>query len=182
MAHCCPWWLAYTFDNRLRRLVQEPEKLLAPYLRPGMTALDVGCGMGFFSIAMARRVGPEGRVIAVDLQEPMLEVLARRAAKAGVGERLATRLALPDDLRVHEPVDFALAMWMVHEAPDAGRLLGQIAACLRPGARLLVAEPRLHVRRGSFERTLELGRLAGLELGARPRVGLSRAALFAKAG
>ena len=102
MAHVCPWWLAYGFDNRVRRLVQRPRALLDLYLSPGMTALDVGCGMGVFSIAMAQLVGPEGRVIAVDLQAPMLETLARRAGRAGVGGRIVTRLALPDDLRVHE--------------------------------------------------------------------------------
>ena len=50
----CPWWLAYTFDHRIRRLFHKPEQMFAPYLRKGMTALDIGCGMGFFSIGMAQ--------------------------------------------------------------------------------------------------------------------------------
>jgi 2-polyprenyl-3-methyl-5-hydroxy-6-metoxy-1,4-benzoquinol methylase len=47
--HICPWWLAYTFDNRFRHLFHNPEKMLGSYVSKGMTALDVGCGMGFFS-------------------------------------------------------------------------------------------------------------------------------------
>ena len=56
----CPWWLAYTFDNRLRRLLYKPEMVLKPYVNPGMTLLDLGCGMGFFSIAMASLAGDTG--------------------------------------------------------------------------------------------------------------------------
>lgn len=64
----CPWWLAYTFDHALRRLIHRPEVILAGLVRPGQTVLDLGCGMGFFSLAMARLVGEQGRVICVDLQ------------------------------------------------------------------------------------------------------------------
>jgi ubiquinone/menaquinone biosynthesis C-methylase UbiE len=109
--HCCPWWLAYAFDNPLRRMVHDPQKVLGPYLRPGMVALDFGCGMGYFSIAMAKMVGPEGKVLAVDLQSQMLAIMMKRARKAGVDGRIVpvraekTRFVLP------EPVDFALAMW-----------------------------------------------------------------------
>ena len=54
----CPCWMCYTFDNPLRRLVHDPRKIVGPYLREGMTALDVGCGIGYFAIGMAKIVGP----------------------------------------------------------------------------------------------------------------------------
>jgi len=54
--HTCPWWGGYLIDNRLRRLLHNPERILAAYLQPGMTVMDFGCGMGFFSIAMAGMV------------------------------------------------------------------------------------------------------------------------------
>lgn len=82
MPHVCPWWGGYFIDNPLR-LLHNAEKILGPYVKPGMTVMDVGCGMGFFSIAMAQMVGDQGRVIAADLQEKMLDVLRRRAEKAG---------------------------------------------------------------------------------------------------
>lgn len=49
----CPWWLAYTFDNPLRRFLHDPVKLLASHVREGMTVADIGCGMGYFMVALA---------------------------------------------------------------------------------------------------------------------------------
>ncbi len=56
-SHVYPWWGGYFLDNRLRRWLHNPERILAPYVRPGITALDFGCGMGMFAIAMAKLVG-----------------------------------------------------------------------------------------------------------------------------
>ena len=93
MAHVCPWWGGYFIDNRLRHWLHDPERIVAPYVRPGMTVIDIGCGMGFFSIALARMVGPAGQVLAVDLQPQMLRTLERRARRAGVADRIRTRQA-----------------------------------------------------------------------------------------
>ncbi len=62
----CPVELAHSLDSRVRRWLQNPQKILSPFVSEGMTALDVGCGPGFFSIELARLVGPEGKVIAWD--------------------------------------------------------------------------------------------------------------------
>ncbi|NTU84989.1 MAG: methyltransferase domain-containing protein, partial [Chloroflexales bacterium] len=69
----CPAALAGGLDNRLRRWLQNPRPILEPYVHAGMTALDIGCGPGFFTLELAQLVGPSGRVIAVDLQADMLE-------------------------------------------------------------------------------------------------------------
>jgi len=65
--HICPWWLAYTFDNPFRHFFHNPEKMLGSYVAKGMTVLDVGCGMGFFSIGLAKIVGDKGCVIAAEV-------------------------------------------------------------------------------------------------------------------
>ena len=48
----CPWWLTYSFDHRFRRLLHNPQQILQPYLSEGDKAADIGCGMGFFAMAM----------------------------------------------------------------------------------------------------------------------------------
>jgi ubiquinone/menaquinone biosynthesis C-methylase UbiE len=172
------WWHAYLFDNPLRRIFHKPEKLLAPYVEPGMTVLDVGCGMGHFSIGMAKMVGDAGCVIAADVQAEMLDVLARRAARAGVTHRIRTHRCEGGSLGVDDTLDFALAFWVVHEAPDAGDFGRQIHACLRPGGKLLVAEPKMHVSEPEFDETVDALTAAGLQEYDRPHVSLCRAALF----
>jgi ubiquinone/menaquinone biosynthesis C-methylase UbiE len=142
--HVCPWWLAYTFDNPLRRFFHDPEKIFFPHLKEGMTAVDFGCGMGYFSIAMAKIVGEAGRIIAVDLQQQMLDVMQRRAQKAGVAERITPVLCNSRETGVTIPADFSLAFWMVHETPDAAIFLKQVHAILKNSGRLLLAEPKMH--------------------------------------
>ncbi|MCK4911633.1 MAG: class I SAM-dependent methyltransferase [Thermodesulfovibrionales bacterium] len=180
--HVCPWWLAYTFDNPLRRLVHRPERVLAPYVRQGMSVMDVGCGMGHFSIGMARMVGPKGSVRSVDVQQKMLDTLMQRAQKAGVAERIHTLLCDADSLGMEEQVDFILAFWMVHESPDQARMLAEFKGLLNaPEGRLLVAEPRMHVSKQSFEAFVKNAESQGLILMERPRVAFSRAAVFSPA-
>lgn len=179
--HVCPWWLAYTFDNPLRRLLHPPERLFAGLVGPGDTAVDLGCGMGHFTLGLARMVGPEGRVIAVDLQPEMLERVRRRAGRAGLLSRLQLHRATTASLGLAARADFAVASWMVHEVPDRAAFLGEVAALLRPGARLFVAEPRGHVSAEDVERTVALASAVGLQVESRPRVALSRAVVLARA-
>lgn len=179
----CPWWLGYFLINPLRRLIQNPEKLLQPFIKQDMTVLDVGPGMGYFTIPMAGLVGPKGKVVAVDLQQKMLDSLMRRARKAGVADRIDARLCTENSLNL-EPyegkVDFALAFAMVHEVDDKAALLGQINRTLRSGGRLLISEPKLHVSEAAFEKTAIVARQAGFEVADRPRITWSRSAILTK--
>ena len=92
----CPWWLGYVLASPLRRLLQDPVAIVKPYVREGMTVLEPGPGMGFFTVELAREVGASGRVVAVDVQPRMVAGLKRRLAKAGLRERIDTRLASSD--------------------------------------------------------------------------------------
>ena len=180
MAHVCTWWHAYTFDNDLRGLFHNPAKIFGPYIKPGMTVLDVGCGTGFTSNGLARLVGEGGRVIAVDLQEQMLDVLERRARKAGVAGRIRRHHCRVDHIGIADQVDFANAFWMVHEVPGQGELFRQLHDCLKPGGKLLLAEPRFHVSEQAFQATVEAAEAAGLAAAGQPRVRFSRAVVFAR--
>jgi len=145
-----------------------------------MTVLDAGCGMGYFSIGIARLLGGRGKVLAVDIQERMLEGLSRRAGRAGVSDIVSPVLSTPEGLGVEEQVDFALAFWMVHETPDRARFLSGIHSALRPGGQLLIAEPLFHVSAGNFQATIEAAREAGFTFNSGPRVSFSRSALLRK--
>ena len=167
----CPWWMGYLIDNPLRRLIHNPEKILGPYVTPGMMVVDVGCGMGLFSIAMAKMVGDDGRVIAVDLQQKMLDAMTRRAGKAGVAHRIQAHRCEANDLSVDAKADFVLAFAMVHEVPDTKRLLSQVFACLKPSGKFLVAEPRLHVSASTFQKMLEIAADVGFrQVAEKPQV------------
>ena len=170
--HVCPWWAGYLLVSPLRRLVQSPSRWVGPFVREGSVVLEPGPGMGFFTLDVARMVGPTGRVVAVDVQAKMLAALERRAKRAGLAERLDLRLARADTLGVDDlagQVDLVIAIFMVHEMPDEARFFVEAHRALRPGGRLLLAEPRLHVSRMRFARSLAAAERAGFahERGAR---------------
>ncbi len=172
--HVCPWYMAYLFDNPLRHLIHDPEKILGSYVEPGMTVLDIGCGMGFFSLGMARMVGPEGGVISLDLQTMMLKILEKRASKRGLSERIETRLVRDGGFPVETPVDFALCFWMVHEVPDQALFLRELSRVLKPGAHVLIAEPGMHhVKKEDLEKTIRIAEGEGFSVTGRPRIRMS---------
>ena len=172
--HICPWYMAYLFDNPLRHLIHDPEKILGSYVKPGMTVLDIGCGMGFFSLGMARMVGPGGRVISLDLQTMMLKILEKRANKGGLSERIETRLVGDGGVPVETPVDFALCFWMVHEVPDQALFLRELIRALKPGAHVLIAEPGMHhVKKEDLEETVRMAEGEGFAVTERPRIRMS---------
>lgn len=174
----CPWWAAWLLDNPLRRALHNPERIVRGLVRPGETALDLGCGVGVFTLALARAVGARGTVIAADIQPRMLAEVERRASKSGLRDRIRTLLCDPDDLRLDRPIDLALAFWMLHEVPDPARLLAQVKERLKPGGRMLVVEPRLHVRPAEFAATLRQAEAAGLHPGEAAHIRWSYAALL----
>jgi SAM-dependent methyltransferase len=162
----------------------DPSRVLAPYVREGMIVLEPGPGMGYFTLELARRVGPAGRVVAVDIQRRMLDGLKRRAAKAGLLERVDARLALPDSMGLADlsgAADFALAYAMVHEIPAPGPFFAEVSQALKPGGRVLLVEPAGHVDSAKFESELSLAAEAGLNVTDRPAIRRNHAAVLTKA-
>ena len=174
----CPVALARGLDNGFRRWIQNPLRLLGPHVREGMTVLDFGCGPGFFTIDLARLVGPSGRVLAVDLQAGMLDIVRAKVQGTPLEARVVLHRCEPSGIGLSEPVDFALAFYMVHELPDQAAFFADVRPLLLPKGRLFVVEPPLHVSRAAFEGTLRIARDAGFLVAARPRVSFSKAALL----
>ena len=181
VAYVCPWWaVPFTIDPPFRRLLHDPQKIVGPYVKPGMTVIDVGCGVGWFSIPMAKMVGDGGRVIAVDLQRQMLDMLRRRAEKAGAAERVETHQCERNRLGLdaHTNADFALVFAMLHEVPDKQRLLSEVHNSLNPGGKLLLSEPPLHVSAKKFAKEAAVAEEAGFRMIGRPKLRWCQAALF----
>jgi 2-polyprenyl-3-methyl-5-hydroxy-6-metoxy-1,4-benzoquinol methylase len=176
--HVCPWWLAYTFDNPVRKLFHQPRKILGSYIEKGMKVADVGCGMGFFSIGMAEMVGDEGKVIAIDLQLKMLEITQKRATRAGLAERIFPHRCQPDKLGLAEKVDFILAFWMVHEVKNKKSFFSELHSKLAPGGKIFITEPKMHVSPKAFQKTLAIAQSTGLRLCEQPAIRFSLCALF----
>ena len=176
--------MGYFLASRLRKLLQNPAKIVGRHIKPGMRALDFGCAMGFLSLPMARAVGPEGKVVSVDVQPRMLDVLRRRAARAGLIERIETHVCREESLALDGQAgrfDFALAFAVLHETPDQERLLAELARVLKPGARLLLAEPSGHVTPEAFEQTLTFARQSDFVLTEILRIRCAHAALLTRA-
>jgi len=180
--HVCPWWIGYLLASPARRWMGDsPESLLEPYLRPGMVVLEPGPGMGFFTLPLARMVGPSGRVVAVDIQPRMLASLSRRAQKAGLRDRIETRLAQPDQMNLgdlKQSIDFVLAYAVVHEMPSAESFFREAAAALKPSGLLFFAEPAGHVKPQDFQKELDAASDAGFTVIHRPSVRRCHAALL----
>lgn len=131
-----------------------------------MNVLDIGCGMGFFSLPIAKLVGDTGKVVCIDLQTRMIKGLIRRSKKAGLSDRIDARLCRKNSLGVDNQagkIDFALAFALLHEVPDKKRLLSEVGHTLKQTGKLLIAEPRAHVSRQDFDETISLAEREGFQ-------------------
>lgn len=176
----CPVERAGGLDNRIRRWLQNPGKILGPYIKEGMTVMDLGCGPGFFSIEMAHMAGKSGRVIAADLQEGMLQKLRDKIDGTEIEERITLHKCEQSKIGVSEEIDFVLLFYIVHEVPDKDALFNEIETILKPNGQVLMVEPPFHVSKAAFEETIGKAINAGLTLVKNPKVFLSKTAMLKK--
>lgn len=176
----CPVERAGILDNRIRRWLQYPQKILRPYIEEGMTVLDLGCGPGFFSIDIARMVGKSGRVIASDLQEGMLQKLRDKIQGTELEERITLHKCEENKIGLSEDIDFILAFYMVHEIPNQEEFFNEIKSILKPNRQVFIVEPPFNVSKTAFEETITKARDAGFTPVERPKVLLSKTVLLKK--
>jgi ubiquinone/menaquinone biosynthesis C-methylase UbiE len=176
----CSAKLAGFLDLGIRRWLQNPDKILEPFIKPSQTVVDLGCGPGFFTLAMSKLVGESGMVIAVDLQEAMLQKMTAKMKKQGLMHRVVAHQCSETKLGVTKPCDFVLAFYMIHEVPDAAALLKEVYGMLSPGGSLLIVEPKIHVSLADFESAVKNAEAEGFKLESQPKVTGSRSALLRK--
>jgi ubiquinone/menaquinone biosynthesis C-methylase UbiE len=149
-----------------------------------MTVLEIGPGMGFFTLDTARLLGPEGRVVCVDVQTKMISVLEKRAAKAGLSGRIDARVCSKDSLEIEDiagTVDLVLLIATAHEVSDRQSLFRQIREALKPEGMLYVAEPKAHVKEEFFEKIEASAIGEGFNVIEYPHMFRSRAVLMGRA-
>lgn len=162
--HVCPVWIGYLLANPLRKIWQDPYKILPQYIKPNMNVLDIGCAMGFFTIPLAYLVGEKGKVICVDIQQKMLDKVEKKAIKKNVSDRVVLRLATNKSLNItsqKDQIDFAFAMAVVHEVSNKILFFKEVFEACRPKAKFMVAEPVGHVTKKEMAETVKLALEAG---------------------
>ena len=174
----CPAGLSWFFNNQMRLLSHNPQNIMGDYVKPGYTAVDIGCGPGFFSLALAEMVGKEGRVIAADIQKEMLDKLEDAAERRKLRSRIILHQCKEESLGLDQKADFVLAFWMVHEVPSVKSLFDQIVTILKPEGLLLLVEPRFHVSAATFQEEINQACASGLKPYKEVKVNLSRGMLF----
>ncbi|MCJ8500263.1 class I SAM-dependent methyltransferase [Desulfatitalea alkaliphila] len=174
----CPVQRAGSLDSSIRRWFQNPRKILAPYIHEGMVALDVGCGPGFFTVALADMVGDAGRVVACDLQDEMLLKLRAKIDETPQQDRITLHKCEADRIGVTGRVDFVLAFYVLHEIPDQLGFFEEMRSILLPVGHVLVVEPPFHVSRKAFNATIGRALETGFATVAAPRILFSKTALL----
>jgi ubiquinone/menaquinone biosynthesis C-methylase UbiE len=173
----CPVEKAGGLDNSVRRLLQNPKKILRSYIKDGMTVLDLGCGPGFFSVEIAKMLNGSGKVIAADLQDGMLEKVNRKIKGTELEQRITLHKCEDNRVGVTENVDFVLAFYMIHEVPSQDKLFGELKSILKPGGKIFIIEPKFHVSKKSFDEMIDKLRNIGFEIIDKPKVFFSRTVL-----
>jgi ubiquinone/menaquinone biosynthesis C-methylase UbiE len=137
-----PHQFAALLDHALRLKYRRPAEELGRYgCGAGLSVLDLGCGAGLYTVEMARLVGDQGAVHAVDLQQPMIERTQRRIGAAGLSTPVyyhwtgAYELSLPD-----ASIDLVVMVATLPQIPNRLLALAELARVLKPGGRLAVSE------------------------------------------
>lgn len=183
-SHVCPEWVGYIMASPLRKLQQNPNKMLSPYISEGMNILEIGPAMGFFSIPMAKMTGNKGRVYCIDIQDNMLKKLYQRARKASVDHIIETRLATANAMNIDNlknTIDFTLLAYVVHEVPDQNKLFSAISEVMKENSNLLFIEPKGHVNTVKWDKSIAIATNQGFQISQNIKVTGSRAILLHKA-
>ena len=173
----CPAKLSGILDNSFRKLFHNPKKILKPYITKDMVVLDLGCGPGFFTMEISKLLKNSGKVIAADLQEEMLLKLKNKINK----EKL-TNVELHKteeySINLNEKVDFILVFFMLHEVLDQKKFLEEMKGLLNNGGKILISEPKFHVKKEGFEKSIQMMEDLGFEIIEEPSIFFSRSVLI----
>ena len=139
MGHQAADWL----ERPERDEEEHTDKLVGQLkLKPGDVVADIGCGTGYFSRRLAKQIVPGGRVLGVDIQPEMLQLLTNKMAEAGVTNVVSILGTLTDPRLPASSVDLALMVDVYHEFDHPFEMMQAIVRGLKPGGRVVFVEFR----------------------------------------
>jgi len=156
----CPVERAGMLESPLRKWMTKPAETVKPYITKGMTALDLGCGPGIFTLEIARQLNGEGKVIAADIQQGMLDILKNKIQGQAIERHIELHKCNENSIGIKEQVDFILAFYVIHEVPNQKALFEELSTIIKPDGKMLIVEPKFEVTRRKFDEMLLL--LTGL--------------------
>lgn len=166
-------------DNPVRRWLHNPEKLFGKWIKKGDVIFDIGCGPGAFTIELAEMTGSQGRVVAIDLQVEMLDIVRKKVVAKGLNSRVIYHRCESDSVGFNQKADFIVTFYMVHETPDPMRFIDEVSGLLKPGGYWYIAEPAFHVSKKEYQEVVVRAEENGLRL-VEQKGFLSRVAVLKK--
>lgn len=163
----CPVERAGALENPMRRIFQSPHRMLKKYINEGMTVLDFGCGPGYFTIEIAKLLNGQGKVVAADLQDGMLNIVRGKIKGTDAEKIIQLHKCADDKIGVQEKFDFILAFYVVHEVPSQDNLFTEFKSILKPGGKVLIVEPNFHVTKPLFNEMLSRLSSCGFQITSR---------------
>jgi ubiquinone/menaquinone biosynthesis C-methylase UbiE len=178
ITHLHPIENAGALESRLRRLLQNPGKILRKYIHPGMTVLDLGCGTGYFTLEIAKLLDNNGKVIAADVQYGMLEILQQKLRNSELKSLIEIHKSEENTLCLSEPVDFILAFYSFHEMKYIDSIIRDLTRIVKPESLIFISEQNIHVSKNAFNRIIQKMENNGFEIYLRPVIFFSRTVIM----
>ena len=143
-----------------------------------MTVLDLGCGTGYFTLEIAKLLEKKGKVIAIDVQKGMLEILKQKLQKSELHNLIQIHNCQESTLGLTEKVDFILAFYSFHEIKYIDNIIFEIKKILKPETKVLISEQKFHVSRYRFNTIIQKMENNGLVICEHPKIFLSRTVIM----
>ena len=158
----CPLSFAGILDSKFRKLFHNPNKILKPFINKNITALDIGCGSGLFSLEIAELLEGTGKVICIDMQDGMLEIIKNKISGKPIEKAIALHKCTQFSINLKEKVDFVLMFYMVHEVPNKENMFSEVLPLINKDGLIMIVEPGI-LSKKEFNKTIGIVKNYGFE-------------------
>jgi len=176
-SNICPVEKAGMLDGFFRRIIHNPKKILSSHFSGNITVVDLGCGPGFFTIEIAKKLENGGKIIAVDVQQGMLDIIRDKIKNTNCVNKITLHKSGFESLNLTEKADIILAFYVIHEI-NRENLFSELKSILKPNGKLYIVEPKFHVNKQIYNKMLEELEKVGFEIIEKPKVFFSRGVIL----